>query len=442
MAKNGLMFIIIVSFLLSFSQVMAFFPNPYPYFPPQNQPTKILMIGDSHIAPGSGDNQVVGHFGEKLHTLLSDTGAKVKTYGSGGSSPYSWARGDIWIAKTLIIDETNKISKNNKNKVLSEIKEEVKPNIILITLGTNIIPLVDSNDEAGFKLRINTAKELAAQATKDGTKCIWVGPPNRKNSPDESLKKTVEAIKSAIEPTCTFIDSTVLSNNAHMVDSFHYNKQGGQEWAQKVFEIIKPKINFGTSTKQPTTTSFQKILILGDSHYAGTYGQTLDTLLKQSGHTIESFGCVSATAQHYINGSFHCVQPKLGSRHNSNPEDYTLKPITESLSSFSPNLVIISLGGNIEAATSSKEERVKQITALVKSITDKNIKCIWVGPPSKEDLNKNAERNTFYEHLKEGLGSTCQLIDSRSYAQLKESDNGHFPSGDQRAKAWAQKVFQ
>ncbi len=183
----------------------------------------------------------------------------------------------------------------------------------------------------------------------------------------------------------------------------------------------------------------QKILILGDSHYAGTYGQELDKLLKQSGNIVESYGCVSATAQHYIDGGKHCIKPIQGSTHNSIQEDYTLSPITQYLSTFSPNIVIISLGGNIESSTSSKDIRVKQISQLVKAITDKNIKCIWVGPPGKNDIEESKDRDTFYTQLQEALGQTCQLIDSRPLAQLNK-DEIHF-SDFQRPKDWAQKVF-
>ena len=191
-----------------------------------------------------------------------------------------------------------------------------------------------------------------------------------------------------------------------------------------------------TYAKQQITP---KILVLGDSQYAGVYGHELDHLLKQAGNTIKSYGCVSATAQDYIQGGKHCVLSKKGSTRNSIHKDYILRPIKYYLTTFAPNAVIISLGGNIQANSNSKKNRTQQISKLVQIVTSQNIKCIWIGPPGKEDPAEKETRDIFYNHLKEGLENKCTLIDSRDYAIFKKHEL-HFKD-TQRPKQWAQAIY-
>ncbi len=179
------------------------------------------------------------------------------------------------------------------------------------------------------------------------------------------------------------------------------------------------------------------ILILGDSHYAGTYGHELDTLLKQAGNTVESYGCVSASPIWYTEGKNQC-QKLVGSTISGTITEYPT-PSINTLLQKKYNLVLISLGGNLEASTTSKDARVTQISNLIKPIASKNIKCIWIGPPGKNDPTESISRDTFYTQLQEALQNQCQLIDSRPYAKLNKNEI-HF-TDQQRPTNWAHSVY-
>ena len=177
---------------------------------------------------------------------------------------------------------------------------------------------------------------------------------------------------------------------------------------------------------------------MGDSHYAGTYGQELDRLLTQAGNTVESYGCVSAQASWYVNPAQTCKESQ-GSTISGEKKDYSSPNINKLIDDFKPQTIIISLGGNIQAAIPSKEARVNQISELVTAIKSRNIPCIWVGPPGKNDPAEATTRDLFYEHLKEGVGTSCILIDSRPLVKLTKKEI-HF-SDSASPKDWAKKVF-
>ena len=73
-----------------------------PAGPPTEQPPttsfllKVLVVGDSHIAYGTGVNP----FGRELHRLLRTTGAQVQSYGSGGSTAYPWMKNKALVTTT------------------------------------------------------------------------------------------------------------------------------------------------------------------------------------------------------------------------------------------------------------------------------------------------------------------------------------------------------
>ncbi|OGI66347.1 hypothetical protein A2642_01375 [Candidatus Nomurabacteria bacterium RIFCSPHIGHO2_01_FULL_39_10] len=181
----------------------------------------------------------------------------------------------------------------------------------------------------------------------------------------------------------------------------------------------------------------QKILILGDSHYAGTYGQELDKLLTQSGNTIESYGCVSAQPSWYLSISQTCKKSQ-GSTISGVKQDYASPQIDKLLEDFNPQIIIISLGGNPAGQTPSSYSQTT--SSLTKKIKDQNRKCYWIGPPGKTDSIEAAERDLRYQAIQQGIGNNCILIDSRELVKLNK-DEIHF-SDTTRPTQWATSVFK
>ncbi len=186
-----------------------------------------------------------------------------------------------------------------------------------------------------------------------------------------------------------------------------------------------------------TAVQAQKILILGDSHYAGTFGQELDKLLKDTGNQIESYGCVSAQPSWYLTPAQTCKKSQ-GSTISGVQQDYSAPQIDTLIEDSTPQIILISLGGNPAGPTPSSYSLT--ITSLTTKIKEKNIKCYWIGPPGKTDPAEKSERDLRYQAIQNGIKDNCILIDSRELVKLNK-DEVHF-SDTTRPKDWAQKVFQ
>ncbi len=441
---------------MSVSFVFGFFPTGVTSYlsSTEKSPPKILMIGDSH--------STIYSYGSSLHKLLSDAGAQVQSYAVGATTPLQWADDDYSIpkkffdnSKMYIIDENGKKSTSLELQGLSPLKEEFDPNIIIISLGTNVIG--QTGDDR--KLRIKKANELAKMASQD-SKCFWVGPPKTTDPKlQPELDKTVQEIKDAVSPLfCTFIDSTSLSDETKLsTDKIHYTTEGGKDWAQKVFDQIKPQIDFGTSTTKmvsnnPTSsTSTQKILFIGDSHVPGPYGKELASLLKQAGNTVETYGCVGASPFWFYTDGHKCSQ---GSTFKSETavQDYDLPRLSQLLLDTRPSVVLVSLGANMFGSSS---ENIKlQSKQLVDIILTQGAKCIWVGPKFGPTTTYD-EAGEIFNSIKGATDGKCQMIDSRDLLKFNfcgdkqcccPEKNTHLTAygaaGATAGKEWAKNVFQ
>src|SRR3989344_4139892 len=179
----------------------------------------------------------------------------------------------------------------------------------------------------------------------------------------------------------------------------------------------------------------ENILFIGDSHSVGTYGIEINKLLRQE-NTVRHYAMCGASPSWWFNNQFN----SCGSLYiNENGKQSTLSKtpkITDLIDEFNPSIVLITMGGNM--ASSPSASRITQVKKLVEAITSKNIKCYWIGPPQVPD---KSAREQLYQDIKTGLSNKCILIDSRPYAELTTSDGLHFPTTDNRAKDWAQKVY-
>ncbi len=197
---------------------------------------KVLVVGDSHIAYGTGVNP----FGRELHRLLRTTGAQVQSYGSGASSPMSWVgdgkpRGAI----PYKIDGQGTESKLSDYILFDKLKSDFNPDVVVIVLGTNIVLNTDPTE---LQKRIDATKTMADATGEVG--CLWIGPPQRADKFVSNLDSTIEKIKGAVENGCTFIDSRSLADpNKLIKGDVHYTPAGGKEWAQNVFIEIEKKVD-------------------------------------------------------------------------------------------------------------------------------------------------------------------------------------------------------
>ncbi|MFH0701677.1 MAG: SGNH/GDSL hydrolase family protein [Candidatus Woesearchaeota archaeon] len=184
------------------------------------------------------------------------------------------------------------------------------------------------------------------------------------------------------------------------------------------------------------SVSAEKILHIGDSHTAGTYGDELYDLLTSVGAELTSYGCVSASPNTYLKGG--SCDGGLGSNINKNTASYTA-PKMDSLLTSAPSIVIVSLGANFfnNQALSSDETIKSSVSELSEKVYSSGAKCYWIGPPSGD--NKPKEKlDRLYEMISASLNH-CTFIDSREF--YAKGADGHFSSGSSQAKSWAKKVF-
>lgn len=190
-----------------------------------------------------------------------------------------------------------------------------------------------------------------------------------------------------------------------------------------------------------------KILHVGDSHTAGTYGRELYRLLTSEGYEVQAYGCVSAQPLHYLSGGFNC-RKDWGSSINNQLSEYKTSSVEELISSFQPDVIVVSLGGNqLKGDTVYNPESINE---LFKKIQGKE--CYWVGPPWGPYATKKAFKD-YFNYLEQYKGK-CVVVDSLSLTDHNFCGAQRFCSGETRvhldeygqegvdvAKQWAKGAF-
>lgn len=224
-----------------------------------NKNTRVLHIGDSHTA---------GFYGKEMDRLLRETGAKVRTYGSSGSSPASWFNGFVTKSGFYYKDENEKdeipqdwkmitpefelelaegIKKDwqtpTKTPNIKDIILEFKPNVIIFSLGANLMYSPDLEIE-------KQVREMCEVAKSSKAKIIWVGPPDGridKKTPEQQ-ERLYNHIQKIVVEYGIFIDSRPYTDypeywTAPRFDGVHFFGEEGEimadEWANQIFSIIQ-----------------------------------------------------------------------------------------------------------------------------------------------------------------------------------------------------------
>lgn len=178
------------------------------------------------------------------------------------------------------------------------------------------------------------------------------------------------------------------------------------------------------------------VLLLGDSHTHGTYGQTLEGLFKARGDTVTRVGVVSVTAGQYLSGNWK----KLTLGRTGDFDDAI---------AGSYDLAVISLGTNDAAGMGADASKTAQ---TIKTLAERVKAPViwWVGPPAFSDnaartynpVFKTEDLNSRAERLWKAASPLFEprAIDPREATKsfVEQSDIHFKPAG---GKAWAQFVF-
>ncbi|HXH73757.1 MAG TPA: hypothetical protein VNJ08_02260 [Bacteriovoracaceae bacterium] len=218
------------------------------------------------------------------------------------------------------------------------------------------------------------------------------------------------------------------------------------------------------------------IIIVGDSHTVGPFGDNLHKNLAQMhpGKLIAVFGHSSSAPVHWVsktpvkltgglnhhlsyNGLYlpHPNQPNWRIPQDSiglvsvldNPvyhQAWKLKvPVKPEL-----NTIIFALGANDRGAvstntgarTSEYKKRVDILDKMLIEIEQRGLKCLWIGPPSSP-TGSQAMETTTHEYIVEGIKERCPMFDSRKFV-AKFCDQVHFncPPAMPMAFQWAKEA--
>lgn len=215
----------------------------------------------------------------------------------------------------------------------------------------------------------------------------------------------------------------------------------------------------------------KNVLLIGDSHSVGPYGQKLFELLRNDGHNVALFAHSSSAPLHWTadtpskltGGVLHklSVEGKLYLHPNpthwrEKVETIPFAPLLQNMlyhqewkqkvDILVPDYVVVSLGANdYFSLTNERGEyqrenflrRQKAIISLLEGVKD----CTWVFPP-KMKKNHEERYQKLYKFLEESIQNRCEIVYSQEF-QATGCDGVHFSCASELYKghAWAKKVF-
>lgn len=240
-----------------------------------------------------------------------------------------------------------------------------------------------------------------------------------------------------------------------------------------------------TPKRGPAQMLSKNILIVGDSHMAGPFGQFLHQSVSTNiGTNTITYGHANSLPLHWLSsvrfsragGVYHSLSAHKTINPNSlirmsdpNPTDWRneveipqLYPLVSNMNLHEdwskqdfplaqPDYVIIQLSPfarsemqHNEAITNHNYEKYKSyIRELAQVATSHGARCLWIGPPN--GLAKTVtEVNLSYQILTEALAETsCELVSSNHYKAM-QCDGIHFNCREEMdiAKKWANEVAQ
>jgi GDSL-like lipase/acylhydrolase family protein len=214
---------------------------------------RVLMIGDS---------LTVGSFGGVMYEYLVALHGKgnVAVYGSCGSSPEHWLRGDpLFVTKCGYREQTpweNEVIdfKNGRppplipTPKLEDLIAKFQPNVVIVQLGTNWMDRVASPNR-GKQLDYDSILDRLVNAIRRGfgsaTRIIWITPPDSSHFNRRTQRTVERMLKDAADRD--HFQTIVSSRITHYVpgktggDGVHYNQDAGTAWAHAVARQIGGK---------------------------------------------------------------------------------------------------------------------------------------------------------------------------------------------------------
>lgn len=183
--------------------------------------------------------------------------------------------------------------------------------------------------------------------------------------------------------------------------------------------------------------SGSKVLVIGDSHTAGAFGDELDRLLRAKGANVHTVGSSGATADNFITGKGTTVgyaDHKANGQTEKTASHATPK-LEDLINQDKPDTIIVNLGANFRGAgPAGIKKQVDEIGEIAKR---HGIKITWVGPPTtRQDESNRSSLQKFDEDMKAAVAPYGSYVSSAPFTPKYSGGDGIHYSGD-AAKQWA-----
>lgn len=183
--------------------------------------------------------------------------------------------------------------------------------------------------------------------------------------------------------------------------------------------------------------SGSKVLVIGDSHTAGAFGDELDRLLRAKGASVHTVGSSGATADNFITGKGTTVGY---ADHKANGQTektaaHATPRLEDLINEDKPDTIIVNLGANFRGAgPSGIKKQVDEIGQIAKK---HGIKITWVGPPTtRQDEGNRSSLQKFDEDMKAAVAPYGSYVSSAPFTPKYSGGDGIHYSGE-AAKQWA-----
>lgn len=182
------------------------------------------------------------------------------------------------------------------------------------------------------------------------------------------------------------------------------------------------------------------ILILGDSHTVGPFGQKLDELLRLKGARVATYASCGSTAIWWYSGqrtTCGYFEKDLTGKVTERSQ-YTTPLFPELLKTINPDHIIIALGTNY-VKNLNDESVITDLRVMVNDIRTSGAECFWILPPDMRQFRSELPR--LNRLVKTAVGDECRYLESASLTRYPETsgDGIHYWStqGTPIAHAWA-----
>jgi lysophospholipase L1-like esterase len=215
----------------------------------------------------------------------------------------------------------------------------------------------------------------------------------------------------------------------------------------------------GTESSAPGAQSFgpggasggigpgNNVLVIGDSHTTGGYGEELDRQLRGTGAQVETFSSGGSTPDWWLDGTpttagSVSIGPDGREVRSGAGQAHATPRIQDLIAKYHPDTIVINMGQNLRGKSPAEVQR--QVQELEQAAKAGGARIVWVGsPPTANDAADGGQQYHAYNSFLRNIATAggARFIDSSQLvSRYQGSDGIHYDPA--AGAAWADRVFQ